>query len=174
MFSAVHRDETLGLTVTETTRRALRNRNSLPRRAPCSTDIFCFERSARRPWGAGIDAVQERRWGAVLCARIDRAHKLVLCVRYASCAAIRAPRRYATATGAGPSSCAMSFDELPDGAFPDYPVSGAPNFVSGPGFWSMLRIVGPGLRRYTRSDGAPDDDAVQERRRGAQQTMRSD
>jgi hypothetical protein len=41
----------------------------------------------------------------------------------------------------------------------------------------MLRIVGPGLRRYTRGDGAPlppDDDAVQERRRGAQQTMRSD
>jgi hypothetical protein len=26
----------------------------------------------------------------------------------------------------------MSFDELADGAFPDYPVSGAPNFVSGP------------------------------------------
>ena len=36
----------------------------------------------------------------------------------------------------------MSFDELPDSAFPDYPVSGAPNFVSGPCYALLVRAFG--------------------------------
>ena len=71
----------------------------------------------------------------------------------------------------------MSFDELPDGAFPDYPVSGAPNYVSGPGFWSMLRIVGPGLRRYRAAMVLPmtmpckNEDGAPSKQCGASENM---